>query len=142
MQVKLVTIVICPAKHMEQRRRLHDSFRLPPSYFRNARVHIFQKVVGVTDADPNDIHRNGAPNQHTKREHDPRKIRSIKVNETQETHFDRLVSSAPYVGHHESQGATQKVNVGIGCHQGNLSNAKQKHPNVFRCLLSEFAFFE
>jgi hypothetical protein len=115
-QVQLVAGLICPAKPTEQRWGLHDFLHLPSSDFRNTRIHVLQKVVGVADTDPNDIHRDGTSNDGTKGQHYPRKIRSIKVNETQETHLDMLVSSTPYVGHHECQRATQKVNVCIGCY--------------------------
>jgi len=94
-------------------RWFHQPLYSKAANVRHDGIHKFQKEVRVADANSNQIHDNRVSEQCAERKHDPRQVRCIERQETQKDHSNILVAATPDICHHESEGVSKKVNVGV-----------------------------
>ena len=122
-------VLVRSTEPVQHRRRLHDPLDPPTANLRHDWVNELEKVVGVSDADSDQIHDDRVTEQRTEREHDPRQVGCVEMQKSEKDHFDVFIATAPNVGHHKSQCVAQEVNVAVvRSEPRNIDHTEEQHP--------------
>lgn len=85
---------------------------------------------------------NGIAQDHRESEQNPRQIRRLKVEQSEEVHPQERISSAPHVHEHYRERLAEKKEIDEEGKDDHEDTAKEKHHNEVGCFASERALLQ